>query len=202
MINKLQALAAEKRGFTLVETLIAVLILATAVVGPLSVASRGLSTALIAKDQVTAYYLAQDALEFVRFARDTNKLESGDWITGAGALDTTKTFDLTKCTTANGCSLDSTRGFASTASGGLPANPDQCSASSCTQGNLRYHTDTHLYTSPATNATGLAFNRVIKITTPTNGGTTEKTVSVVVSWSDAGGITRSVNITENIFNWQ
>ena len=50
------------RGFTLIETLIAVLILTTAIAGPLTIASKGLTATLVAKDQISAFYLAQDAV--------------------------------------------------------------------------------------------------------------------------------------------
>jgi Tfp pilus assembly protein PilV len=195
MTNKPKENLPGPRGFTLVETLIAVTILITAVTGPLSIASRGLSTALTAKDQVTAYYLAQDAMEFIRFARDTNRLEGGDWITGAGSLDSSKIINLTNCTNANGCSVDSAAG----------TTPVSCSTASCTQGNIRYNTTTRLYSNSGGSAlTGINFNRVVKITTPNppNDGAKERTVNVTVSWSDTGGITRSVNIIENIFNWE
>lgn len=202
MINKLlKKLFSRARGFTLVETLIAVIILVTAVSGPLSIAARGLTTALIAKDQVTAYYLAQDGMEFVRFVRDTNKLQSGDWLTGAGDLDASKRIDLSNCAGANGCSVDSAAG----------TTPTSCSSATCSQGNMRYDTVTRLYKTAGT-LTGLTFNRVIKITTPNppSTNTTERTITVTVSWSDAAGVTgsgcsanfRCVIIQENIFDWE
>src|SRR3569623_1101495 len=93
------------RGFTLVETLVAVMILASAVAGPLSIASRALNNSLVAKDQITAYFLAQDAIEYTRFVRDSNTLGGGDWMTGAGATGGT---DLSVCLGANGCYVDTT----------------------------------------------------------------------------------------------
>ncbi len=109
MINNFikQRLPAGRRGFTLIETLVAVMILATAIAGPLTLASRALNTSLIAKDQITAYYLAQDAIEYVRYARDTNRLQGGDWLSGAGAADQSKIISLTNCVSATGCYLDS-----------------------------------------------------------------------------------------------
>jgi prepilin-type N-terminal cleavage/methylation domain-containing protein len=76
MINRILKQA---RGFTLVETLVAVLLLTVAIAGPLTIISKSLITALVAKDQVTAFFLAQDAVEYVRFVRDTNKLQDSAW---------------------------------------------------------------------------------------------------------------------------
>ncbi|MCR4334259.1 MAG: prepilin-type N-terminal cleavage/methylation domain-containing protein [Patescibacteria group bacterium] len=68
------------KGFTLIETLVAVAIMMLAVTGPLTIAHRGVQSALYAKDQVTAYYLAQDAVEYIRSVRDGNFLASKSWL--------------------------------------------------------------------------------------------------------------------------
>lgn len=58
------------RAFTLVETLIAISIVTIAVVGPLLTASRTLVAAYIARDQLTASYLASEAVDYVHSMRD------------------------------------------------------------------------------------------------------------------------------------
>src|SRR3989338_5015518 len=65
-----------REGFTLVETIVAIAILAIAMVGPLSLAQRGLNASIYARDQITSFYLAQEAIEYVRNRRDTNNLNS------------------------------------------------------------------------------------------------------------------------------
>ncbi len=54
------------RGFTLVETLVAIAILMIAIAGPLTIASKGLTAATYAKNQVIASFLAQDLIEYVK----------------------------------------------------------------------------------------------------------------------------------------
>lgn len=71
-----------KRGFTLIETMIAVSMLAVAVAGPLVLSSQSLSAAQFAKDGVTAYYLGEEAIETVRALRDKNSYNSSPWLTG------------------------------------------------------------------------------------------------------------------------
>jgi len=64
------------RGFTLIETLVAISILVTAIVGPMTLASQALSSAYYARDQVTAFHLAQEAVETIRNVRDSNILKN------------------------------------------------------------------------------------------------------------------------------
>jgi prepilin-type N-terminal cleavage/methylation domain-containing protein len=49
------------RGFTLVETLVAVTVLLLVIVGPMTVAQKGIQNAYFANEQVTAVFLAQEA---------------------------------------------------------------------------------------------------------------------------------------------
>ncbi len=75
----------QKRGFTLVEAMVAISILSLAVTGPLVIASKGLDSAIYAKDQITAFYLAQEAIEYVRNVRDTNRITGAAWLNGLDA---------------------------------------------------------------------------------------------------------------------
>lgn len=70
---------AKNKGFTLVETLVAIFILVVAVTGPMSAAQNSLRAAFVARDQVVAYYLAQDAIEFIKNVRDYESWEGDDW---------------------------------------------------------------------------------------------------------------------------
>jgi len=63
-----------QRGMTLVETLVAVSILAMAIVAPMSLTMQSLSAAYYSRDQVIASNLAQEAIEAVRAVRDRNIL--------------------------------------------------------------------------------------------------------------------------------
>ena len=66
--------ASKKNGFTLVETLVAISLLVISIAGPMSLAAQSLSSAFYARDQMTAFHLAQEAIEAVRFVRDGNIL--------------------------------------------------------------------------------------------------------------------------------
>jgi type II secretory pathway pseudopilin PulG len=71
-----------KKGFTIVETLVAISVLMIAVAGPLVVANKSLTAALYAKDQMFASYLAQEGVEYLRNVKDNNIANAvgGGWL--------------------------------------------------------------------------------------------------------------------------
>ena len=66
MQNKKQ----KNRGFTLVETLIAIAIFTTSIIAIMSVLANGISNTTYAKNKMIASYLAQEGIEYMRNLRD------------------------------------------------------------------------------------------------------------------------------------
>lgn len=72
MTNKSQL--QKNKGFTLIEVLVAIFILITAVVVPLTIGSKAFAYSNFVRDQSTASYLAQEAIEYIRLQRDNASL--------------------------------------------------------------------------------------------------------------------------------
>ncbi len=188
------------KGFSLVETLIAVLLLSTAIAGPLTIASKSLLSAIVAKNQIAAFFLAQDAVEFVRFARDTNCLLDADpdcpsWLTADGGASTPT--NLTACLTQYGCYFDST----------LPEPPpyiNACSDFDCspplTGDDQILYENAGKYSYDNAGAQ-TPFVREVKITESLVNPGKEALLIVTVHWRD-GVRDRSVQVRESLFNWQ
>ena len=62
-------------GFTLIETLVAVSLLSVSIVAPMALTTQSLTAAYYARDQVTAFNLAQEGIEAIRAIRDGQILQ-------------------------------------------------------------------------------------------------------------------------------
>ena len=69
-----------KKGFTLIEMLVAVLIFTFSLLSIVVIMGDGISKTTLSKERITAYYLAQEGLETMRNLRDTRALYD-DWAT-------------------------------------------------------------------------------------------------------------------------
>lgn len=77
----------QNRGFTVLESIVAIFILSLSISGAFAAVRDGLSDSAISKDEVKAFYLAQEAVEIIKNKRDSNQLSklNGDlntWLTG------------------------------------------------------------------------------------------------------------------------
>ncbi len=79
------------KGFTIIETLVAVAILMISIAGPLTIAQKGLTAAIYARDQITAAFLAQENMELIRSNIDSLNL----------ANFTTNVVDQNFCSSSN-----------------------------------------------------------------------------------------------------
>src|SRR3989338_10664612 len=71
-----------KKAFTLIETLVAVTILSAAVAGPMALSIKSIGSAAVSQDQLVAFYLGQEVMEYVRNVRDTNLIGGNNWLKG------------------------------------------------------------------------------------------------------------------------
>ena len=112
MLNNMKKniLNKKEEGFTLIETLIAVLILVVSVVTPLSIASQAMVYSATARDQIIASNLAQEAIDFIRNERDRSALNNPGPIPNRfdNFLDKfgVYTSPSTYCFSSAGCAID------------------------------------------------------------------------------------------------
>jgi len=97
------------KAFTLIETLVAITILTLAISGAFFAANSALVAANIARDQLTASYLAQEGIEYVRWVRDDGYLTA--YNAGGSDISTVAWNNfleaITPCRTTT-CTLDPT----------------------------------------------------------------------------------------------
>jgi prepilin-type N-terminal cleavage/methylation domain-containing protein len=72
--TKIAQTARASRGFTILETLVAIAILLISIAGPLTIAEKSLVTAANSENQMIASYLAEDLMEYIENIRDNNLL--------------------------------------------------------------------------------------------------------------------------------
>ncbi len=80
----------KQKGFTVLESMFAIFIISLAISGVFSAVQQSLSQAIVAKDEVRAYYLVQEGIEAVRQKRDSNQINrvenasTNGWLHGLG----------------------------------------------------------------------------------------------------------------------
>ena len=172
-----------KKGFTIIESLVSIAILVLVITGVASAIQSGISSYIFSKDQVIAFYLAQEGFEQVRNIRDENGLKNQNWLTGISAIPSDP------CYFGNACTVD-------------PINQDGIFLDECSAGPgncpiLRQNTTTGFFgydsTWPAT-----IFRREVVLTQI---NADEISIKVTVDWSK-GIINRQFMARENILNWQ
>lgn len=169
------------KGFTLIETMVAVSLLAMAIVAPMSLASQSLASAYYARDQVTAFYLAQEGIEAVRSIRDANILQNSQ--TGGVNL-------LTGIPTGQPFVVDTRTNQTWTTCTNQPLKTD---------GSF-YGYGTGPCTSNDPGWTATYFYRTLNAQF-VSGSTDEIHLTSTVTWVSGGFKSRTVTVSENLYRW-
>lgn len=178
----------QQQGFTLVETLVAITILLVAIVGPMTIAARGLQSAFYAREQITAFSLAQEGVELIRAIRDRNALAPGittNWLTGIPG----------ECrNSGEGCGLDARNSTFTLFSCNGSGDPCRLKDEGRVSGNRGFF-------SYATGGALTPFTRQIWVREVAGGNEKEAEVIVEVSWrSGLFGDVKTVTVQSRIFN--
>lgn len=182
--------APQNKGFSLIETLVAITLLAIALVGPFIAVRNALLGSYAARDQLIGSMLAQEGMEYLRSIRDNNYLAGRSWLDGFNASVRDGCYGANP---SGVCTLDPTRGdFHADASGMLEhANIGAAPV-------LRL-SSTNLYNQQAITSTNVAtpFKRTVVITTIS---ATEVRVTITVSWSRSGQ-NYTTTVTDVLRDW-
>lgn len=168
----------KNRGFTIIESLVAIAVLVTAITGAMYAVQTGISSYGFSKDQIIAFYLAQEGVEQIRNLRDENRLNDRHWLTGI-ALNSSD-----PCYYGQTCLVDP------------PATqtPSRCPSSVCPV--LRYDATSGFY-GYTSSWDPSSFTRTITIDSVS---ANEVAVTVVVSWNRGSASTEFI-ARENLLDW-
>jgi type II secretion system protein I len=176
------------KGFTLVETLVALSIFSVSLVGLISVLGRGISNTGYVKDKDTAAYLAQEGIEYMRNMRDTYVLYTSP--ASAGWTSFNNKLSGGSCATVNGCYFNADS-VATTTSIAFSS----CSSINCTNAPMLYNSANGRY--GYTTGTTTPFIRKIRMEVVD--GNETKIISTVF-WTKGSG-TYNITLSESLFNW-
>lgn len=104
-------------GFTLIETIVAVLILSLSIGGLLALAAGGFYSVKYARNQIVANNLLQESLEYIRNSRDSAFIQGLTWAQWQDSLQTNSSgsqtgVDTDGCFNTNGCTVNPYTGSA------------------------------------------------------------------------------------------
>lgn len=186
MINK--TLQQKNKGFTLIEVLVSIFILITAVVVPLTIGSKAFAYSNFVRDQSTASYLAQEAQEFIRLMRDNASLNPSP---GGGWADFKSR--IANCMFPNGCKFDVR----------FDGNPNFISIDQCNlKCDVLYKQIAGTYSYTVVPGSNNWFLRTVKTTLVGRNAFERIQVEVTVLWHTNGIDERSFTVTDYLTPWQ
>ena len=188
------------KGFTLVETLVAISIFTVSILGLMSVLTQSIANITYAKEKLTASYLAQEGIEYIRNMRDTFVLyDAKDSQTGWNNFNT-KIVPLanTLCASANGCYFDDQKTDYTNHLQSAYINNLMITACASSCPNLLYDSATGKYGYLMTGSTvNSGLTRQIKVTQIS---ADEIQILSAVYWKQGSG-SYNVSFSEHLFNW-
>ena len=92
-----------EKGFSLVEIMVAIAILSMTIISVITLQNQSLKTAIYAKEQVVASFLAEDAIEYVRNKIDENVLSGNGWLDGLNSYTTGSSVQISQAFSSGNC---------------------------------------------------------------------------------------------------
>ncbi len=196
----------KEAGFTLIETLIAILLLLTSVVALMVLASRIIIATKGQRQEITAQYLLQEGMEYLRNNRDSALNSGVSWADysrpGPGCPLTvgSGTPSVCECIFLSGnpgmCSVDA-----------IFDDVRSCSPTGCPKMIQVESPSRTIFCTPGANCPGFGgapkqttFSRSIRMT-PSTVNPEELYVDIQVFWTDTGGVKRVKTLNSSLTNW-
>jgi prepilin-type N-terminal cleavage/methylation domain-containing protein len=179
-----------QKGFTLVETLVSLVIFSVSIVALISITASGVADTNFANKKQTATLLAQEGIEITRFMRDSflRYSQNGGW---AGFID----YVYNPCSaTQFGCTFD-TQVIADVVNGSLLQAVQTCVNGVCPEMKIDPQTGFYQYNP----GSGSGYTRTIQMDQQDLGSDEIRVISTV-SWRH-GGNTHDVSYSEVMSNW-
>lgn len=174
--------------------MVAISLLTVAIVAPMLLTVQSLKSAYYSRDQITAFYLAQEAIETVHAKRDSNILKIAA-AQSANIFDGLPSFDGTPF------AVDGPTGVMTVCAG------TACTVQVDSTGTLYGYGPT-VCPSPSSGWTCSNFTRTVTacyvqatVGSCTSDPTDEVRVSVTVSWRTGVYQQRSINLSEDLYRW-
>lgn len=172
-----------QKGFTLVETLVAIFILSLAIAGAMTAVQLGLQSSYYARDQIVAFYLGEEAIENVRNIRDQN------WNTGQDSW----LHGIDDCI-GDGvlCRVDAKV---------QPAVLEKCGGSTGKACLLNFDKSSGIYSYAQIggNVIPSKYTRTIHVDQGTEPN--QILITVIVNWNTGTFTNRSLTFREELYNW-
>ncbi len=93
----------ENKGFTLIETVVAIFILSLSIGALLTLSAGGFFSVRYARNQIVADNLTQEALEYIRNTRDTAFIQGASWDTWLATLNVDSSGNQVDPSSPSGC---------------------------------------------------------------------------------------------------
>jgi prepilin-type N-terminal cleavage/methylation domain-containing protein len=180
----------KRRGFTLLETVVALTLLVAAAIGPISLASRGLFSAKFSRSRIIALNLAQEGAELVHTMRDNNLLNIAAGCTFRGGSGAS-------------CANLSDGQYEVDAFDAYETGGDDLELQPSASRVLRYTPSNAFYTYESfPDSLDTPYIRTITISTlPAESGASPILVESRVSWMESG-ISRQARVESRLYPWQ
>ena len=190
----------QDKGFTLIEAIVAIVILITAISGPIALAGRSLRASLTAQNEMIATYLLEEGFEVMHNMRDNNSAADltpthANWLTDI--YFNCKVLCIIDATQHNGPGI--------WASGG--ASPAILCAPPCTNYTTMYFDPSSgIYQQKASGFGGgwtkTIFNRSYVMTgIDADPPLRQVRITGTITFTGYGGTLRTLTVTRDLYNW-